>query len=60
MKIKEIRIKKGITQSELAEKLQITQGAVSQWEQGLSIPKADKLVEIASVLECSVDDLLRT
>lgn len=59
MKIKEIRIKKGITQSELAEKLRITQGAVSQWEQGLSTPKADKLIEVATVLGCSVDELLR-
>ena len=41
--IVKLRRKQGLSQAQLAEKLNITQGAVSQWEMGLSKPKSEIL-----------------
>jgi len=51
------RKKRNLTQSQLAEKLGTTQGAVSQWEKGIAFPSADKLPELAKILGCSIDAL---
>ena len=59
IKIKELRKSKGYSQTQLAQKLRISQGAVSQWETGLTFPLVPMLVELAKVLKCSTDDLLR-
>lgn len=59
IKIEKLRKEKGITQESLATSLGVTQGAVSQWEKGLSKPAIDKLTQIAEILECSVDELLK-
>ena len=56
--LKKLRLRSGMTQQELAEKLHVTQGAVSQWEHGGSYPTARKLPEIARLFECTVDELL--
>ena len=58
--IKRIRQQQHIKQYELAEQLNVTQPTVAQWEQGKRIPQADRLVEIADVLKCSVEDLTET
>ena len=57
--ITEQRKKKKITQGQLAEKLGVTQGAVSQWENGLSFPDVRLLVKLSEVLDCTVDELLK-
>lgn len=57
-KIKALREEKGITQIGLANILEVTQGAISQWETGDSLPRADKLVALAKILDCTVDELL--
>lgn len=46
-----------MTQKELADKLNVDQTAVSQWERGEAMPRADKLPEIAKILGCTIDDL---
>ncbi|MEE1014102.1 MAG: helix-turn-helix transcriptional regulator [Clostridia bacterium] len=56
--IKKLRQEANLSQSELADRLKVTQGAVSQWENGLSLPTTDKLIEIANVLDCEISDLL--
>lgn len=56
--IKNIREDKGVTQAELAKRLNVTQGAVSQWELGITKPRADVLLKLSSILECTVDELL--
>ena len=56
--IADCRKKKNITQEQLAEKLYITDRAVSKWERGLSLPDADKMLELCSILEISVNELL--
>lgn len=57
--LKKLRLRSGMTQQELAEKLHVTQGAVSQWELGGSSPTVRKLPEIARLFECTVDELLQ-
>ena len=54
-----LRRKQGLSQAQLAEKLNITQGAVSQWEMGLSKPKSEILPELAKALNCTIDELFK-
>lgn len=57
-KLKELREKSGFRQVEIAEKLSVTQGAVSQWESGICFPKSESLPKLAALYGCSVDELL--
>lgn len=56
--IKAIRKSKGLSQQELAVKLNIVRQTVSKWEQGLSVPDSDMLISISEVLETPVSMLL--
>ena len=56
--IKAIRKSKGLSQQELAIKLNVVRQTVSKWEQGLSVPDSDMLVLISEVLETTVSTLL--
>ena len=57
-RLRDLRKQKGYSQTQMARKLHITQGAISQWENGLTTPAADQLVTIAQVFGISVDELL--
>lgn len=48
----------GLTQMQLAEKLGITDRAVSKWENGRSLPDASIMLELCEALDISVNDLL--
>ena len=56
--IKAIRKSKGLSQEELAIKLNVVRQTISKWEQGLSVPDADMLISISEVLETPVSILL--
>ena len=56
--IAEQRRAKKLTQSELAEKLGITDRAISKWENGRSLPDASIMLELCSILGITVTDLL--
>ena len=56
--IKAIRKSKGLSQEELAVKLNVVRQTVSKWEQGLSVPDADLLLSLSKVLETPVNVLL--
>ena len=56
--IAECRKKQGLTQASLAEKLGITDRAVSKWETGKSLPDASIMLDLCSVLSITVNDLL--
>lgn len=56
--IKELRKKKGITQKELGDKLNITDKAISKWERGLSFPDIAMLNLLAEFFEIDVSELL--
>lgn len=58
-KIKEKRTALGMTQEQLADKMNVTQGAVQQWEANKSNPSNGKLLQLADVLQTTVEDLLR-
>jgi transcriptional regulator with XRE-family HTH domain len=49
---------KKLTQEDLAEKLYITDRAVSKWERGLSLPDADKMLDLCDILDINVNELL--
>lgn len=49
---------KGLTQMQLAEKLNITNRAVSKWETGKSIPDASIMLDLCEILDISVNELL--
>lgn len=55
--IEKMRRQRGITQAELARHLNVSQANISQWESGDAMPRADKLPELAKVLNCSIEDL---
>ena len=55
--IKQKRIEKNMTQSELAEKLNITDRAVSKWERGLCLPDAGTMPILCDILSISINDL---
>ncbi len=57
--ISSLRKEKGMTQSELAEKMNVTDKAVSKWERDLSCPDINTISKLADVLEVSVDELLQ-
>lgn len=56
--IKVLRKKKGLSQEELAIKLNVVRQTISKWEQGLSVPDADLLIAISEALDTSVSTLL--
>ena len=56
--IKRIRKSKGLSQEELAIKLNIVRQTVSKWENGLSVPDSDMLITLADELDTSVSVLL--
>lgn len=59
VKIKELRKAKGITQVELARACGVGQPSVVAWETGKNMPRANKLIIIAQLLDCGVDDLIK-
>lgn len=57
-KIKKLRQENGLSQEELANKLNVVRQTISKWEKGLSLPDSDMLVNIAKVFGTTVSDLL--
>lgn len=56
--IMERRREKGLTQAQLAERLNITDRAVSKWETGKSLPDSSIMLELCRILDITVDQLL--
>ena len=56
--IRSIRKSKGLTQEELAIKLNVVRQTISKWEQGLSVPDAEMLITLSEVLDTPVSTLL--
>ncbi len=52
------RKQKDLTQMQLAEKLNITDKAISKWERGLSLPDSSIMLELCDILGITVNDLL--
>ena len=58
-RIRTLRKKRGYSQEQLARKLNLTQGAVSQWENGLTVPAADQIVALSNVFGITIDELMK-
>ena len=56
--LKALRKTKGLSQEELAIKLNVVRQTISKWEQGLSVPDADMLISLSDALETPVSVLL--
>ena len=59
MMISSLRKEKGMTQLQLAEKMGVTDKAVSKWERDLSFPDINSIPKLAEVFEVSVDELMQ-
>lgn len=56
--IKAIRKSKGLSQEEVAIKLNVVRQTISKWEQGLSVPDSEMLISISEVFETPISTLL--
>ena len=57
-RIKAVREQRGLTQADLAKQLGITRSSVNAWEQGISVPSTQYIVELAGLFKVSTDYLL--
>ena len=57
-KLPKLRKQNNITQEQLADKMGVSRQAVSNWEQGISIPDMDKMIQLCNILNCTLEDLL--
>ena len=56
--INSLRKEKNMTQNNLAEKMNVTDKAVSKWERNLSCPDVNSIPKLAEILDVSVEELL--
>ena len=56
--LKRKRLECNMTQTELAEKVGVTQGAIWQWENGTADPSLENLKKMATFMGCTIDELL--
>ena len=57
-RLAELRKQKGLSQEELADKLQVSRQAISKWERGEASPDTDNLIELAKIYGISLDELV--
>jgi len=58
-KIYALRTARGLSQGDLAERLEVSRQSVSKWETGQSVPDLDKIIKLADLFGISVDELVR-
>lgn len=58
IKLKEAREKKQIKQADIAKILDTTQQTISSYESGIRKPSLDRLIELAQILDVTLDDLV--
>ena len=58
LNLKVARVKKGLTQKELAELIRVSPSMINRIETGKQIPKVDILLKLAEILEVSAEELL--
>ena len=56
--IQVIRTARGITQEQLAVKIDVDRSTIAKWETGKALPRAELLPKLARALNCSIDNLL--
>lgn len=53
------RDKAGLTQENVASSLTVDRSTVAKWENGDAFPRVEKMVKLAKLYNCTVDDLLK-
>lgn len=56
--LKVLREKNGMTQEQLAEKMEVSRQTVSKWESAASFPEMDKMIQLTELFGCTLDGLL--
>ena len=59
MGIKKIREDKGLSQQGLADEIGVKRSTVAMWETGQALPRPDKLLKMAQMFGCSIEDLMK-
>ena len=57
-RIYELRTKKGMSQGDLAEALDVSRQSISKWETGSSVPELDKLIKLSQLFGVTLDELI--
>ena len=60
MRTKELRESVNLTQEMLASLLNINRSTVAMWETGESMPRAEKLPQLAKIFNCNIDELFKS
>lgn len=60
MTLRELRLKKGYTQQELAKKLNVSQQTIAKWEGGKGYPRVNALFKLSKIFGVKIDDFLRS
>ncbi len=58
MRLRELRIKSGLTQNEIALKLGVSGQTILNWENGIYEPKINQLIQLADLFNVSIDYLV--
>lgn len=59
MSFSSARKRAGLSQAEVARRLDVTRASVNLWERGRGYPVVTRLLEVAQLLDCSVEEILR-
>lgn len=59
MGFRNARIKAGLSVRDVMEKLKVSDAAVYQWEKGQTKPRGGRLLDIAKLYNCTVEELLK-
>lgn len=59
MKLKEIRERVGLTQTAIAKKMGVTSATITQYEKGARTPNAEKMMQLAKILNVTVEDIVK-
>ena len=57
--IRSERTRRGMTQEELAEKMDVSRQTISKWEMGSAYPEMEKALLLCKLFACSLDELMR-
>ena len=57
MGLRTLRKEKVLTQVQLAQMVHVDQTAISQWERGIAQPRLRNCLQLAQILECSIEDI---
>lgn len=59
-KLKNARIRAGLTQEQVAEKVMVSRQTISNWENGKSLPDIVSIIKLSDLFQISIDDLLKS